>query len=65
MLGIDAVLLVDWSDRLYRKYVKKIPFLDVRKVASTDLDALEKAIREGFEVEATIGATVVLVRENY
>ena len=65
LLAIDAVLLIDWSDRLYRKYVKKIPFLDVRKVASTDLDTIENAIKQGFEVEATIGTTVLLVRENY
>jgi hypothetical protein len=65
LLGIDAVLLIDWSDRLYRRYIKKIPFLDVRKVTSADLDSIEKAIREGFEVEATIGTTVLLVRENY
>jgi hypothetical protein len=65
LLGIDAVFLIDWSDRLDRKYVKKIPFLDVRKVASSDLDTIEKASREGFEVQATIGTTVLLLRENY
>jgi hypothetical protein len=39
--------------------------LDVARLDSTDLDAIEKAIKEGFEVEATIGTTVFLVRENY
>jgi hypothetical protein len=39
--------------------------LDVRKVAATDLDGIENAIREGFEVKTTIGTTVFLVKENY
>jgi hypothetical protein len=65
LFAIDAVLIIDWSTRLHRKYVKKMPFLDVRKIASTDLEAVESAIKEGFEVEATIGTTVFLVKENY
>ena len=65
LLAIDAVLVIDWSERLYKIHVKKMPRLDVTRFNSADLDAIEKAIKEGFEVEATIGTTVFLVKENY
>jgi len=65
LLAIDAVLIIDWSERLYKMYVKKKPHFDVMRLSSTDLDALEKAIKEGFEVETTIENTVLLVKENY
>ena len=45
--------------------MKKEPIVTVRKVPSADLDAIEKAVSEGFKVEATIGGTVLLVKENY
>jgi hypothetical protein len=62
LLGIVAVLALD----LYQRNVaRRKPRLDVRKVAATDLDGIENAIREGFEVKTTIGTTVFLVKENY
>jgi hypothetical protein len=62
LLGIVAVLFIDLRQR---RAARKNPRLDVRRLASTDLDSIEKAIREGFEVEATIGTTMFLVKENY
>jgi len=65
LLAIDGVLILDWSERLYKRYVKKLPFLDIKRLSSADLDAIEEAIKDGFEVEASIGSTVFLVKENY
>ncbi len=65
LLAIDAVLIIDWSERLYKRYVKKLPFLETKRLNTTDLDAIESAIKEGFEVEATVGTAVFLVKENY
>jgi len=39
--------------------------VDVKRLNITDLDGIESAIKEGFEIEATVGSTVFLVKENY
>jgi len=65
LILIDLVILIDWLERLYKIHVKKTPFVDVKRLNSTDLDGIESAIKEGFEIEATVGSTVFLVRENY
>jgi len=65
LILIDVVILIDWLELLYKKHVKRVPFVDVKRLNSTDLDGIESAIKEGFEIEATVGSTVFLVKENY
>ena len=65
LILVDVVLLIDWLEVLHKKYFKKLPFVDIKRLNTTDLDGIESAIKEGFEIEATVGTTVFLVRENY